>query len=66
VRPRRRIAAAILCASLGASPGCAHRQVTNRDVVIGAAVVAGFALLVYLAVSQCHKGANYCDNSPSQ
>jgi len=34
--------------------------------VIGAAVVAGFALLVYLAVSQCHKGANYCDNSPSQ
>jgi hypothetical protein len=49
----------------GATAGCAHKQPTDRQLVIGAAVVVGLGLLLYLAVEQCHKGANYCDNSPN-
>jgi hypothetical protein len=50
---------------LGAGTGCAHdHQLTNRQVVVGAAIGAGVILLVVLAVTQCHKGAAYCDNSP--
>jgi hypothetical protein len=34
-------------------------------VAIGAAVVVGLGLLLYLAISQCDKGANFCDNEPN-
>jgi hypothetical protein len=43
--------------------GCAHKQPTNKQVAIGAAVVVGLGLLLYLAIAQCDKGAAYCDNS---
>jgi len=62
----RYLAAPVLGLSL-ACASCAHgqhHQLTNRQVVIGAAAVVGIALLVYLAVEQCHKGANFCDDDP--
>jgi hypothetical protein len=31
----------------------------------GAGVVVGVALLLYLAVEQCHKGASFCDDEPA-
>lgn len=64
-RTRRRLAAILLGTSLSASSGCAHHQLTNKQIAIGAAVAVGVGVLVVLAVSQCHKGANYCDNSPA-
>ena len=64
-RVRRQLGVGILCAGLAAQPSCAHRQqLTNQDVAIGVTVAVGVALLIWLAVDQCHKGANYCDNSP--
>lgn len=55
------LVAVVLAVSLTA--GCAHKQPTNKQLAIGAAVVVGLGLLLYLAVEQCDKGANYCDNS---
>ncbi len=60
----RMILALLLCGAL-ASVGCAHKQVTNKQVAIGIGVVVGLSLLLYLAVSQCNKGANFCDNEPT-
>jgi hypothetical protein len=61
-----RTAAVVLALATAATGvGCAHRQPTNRELVIGGAIVVGLGLLIYLAVEQCHKGANYCDNSPN-
>ncbi|MBA3500392.1 MAG: hypothetical protein M4D80_05840 [Myxococcota bacterium] len=48
---------------LWGSGGCAHKQPTNKQIAIGAAIVVGLGLLLYLAIEQCNKGANYCDNS---
>lgn len=59
------VAAAVVVALSGASVGCAHKQPTNRQVAIGAAVVVGLGLLLYLAIEQCNKGPTYCDNSAS-
>jgi len=56
--------AAIVAASLWLHPGCAHRQLTNQEVAIGAIAVAFMGGLVYLAVTQCEKGVNYCENKP--
>lgn len=56
-----------LVVSLGlAGSGCArqHHQLTNRQFAIGAGAVVGLALLLYLAVEQCHKGASFCDDDP--
>ena len=60
----RSIAIVLMLALPGA--GCArqHHQLTNRQVAIGAGVVVGFALLLYLAVEQCNKGASFCDDDP--
>lgn len=56
----KRAIAFLLCAALAG--GCAHKQLTNKQVAIGVGAVVGVALLLYLAISQCHKGANFCDN----
>jgi energy-converting hydrogenase Eha subunit E len=61
----RNVAALFLVAMIGANVGCAHKQPTTKQIAVGAVVVVGFSLLLYLAVEQCNKGANYCDNSPS-
>ena len=59
---RALIAAVLVCVSLGGT-GCAHKQPTNKQLAIGAAAVVGLGLLLWLAIEQCNKGANYCDNS---
>jgi len=64
VRTSAIAAAAVMVALTGANAGCAHKQPTNKQIAIGAAAVVGLGLLLYLAVQQCDKGANYCDNSP--
>jgi len=55
-----------LVLALALVAGCAHsnRQLTNKQVAIGIGVAAGAALLLYLAIEQCHKGASYCDDEP--
>jgi hypothetical protein len=66
VAMRRGVTARFLALMVALSSiGCAHKQPTNRQLAIGAATVVGIGLLVYLAVEQCHKGANFCDNSPA-
>jgi hypothetical protein len=62
-RAGRTVSIAVIAAL--ATSGCAHKQLTNRQVAIGAAVVVGVGLLLYLAIEQCNKGAAYCDNSPN-
>ena len=63
--PRIIAATLALALGLGANPGCAHRQVTNREVAIGAVAVVGVTALVWLAIVQCRKSAAFCDNSPA-
>ena len=60
----RSIVFVLLLALPGA--GCAkqNHQLTNRQFAIGAGVVVGVALLLFLAVEQCHKGASFCDDDP--
>jgi hypothetical protein len=44
--------------------GCNRQhQLTNRQIVTAGVVVVGVAALLILAISQCNKGANYCDNA---
>jgi hypothetical protein len=57
-------AAAVLAATLASSPGCAHHQLTNKEVAIGAVVMVMIGGLVYLGVSQCQKGASFCEDKP--
>lgn len=56
----RSVMALTLSAALAS--GCAHKQLTNKQVAIGVGAVVGITLLVYLAIAQCNKGANFCDN----
>lgn len=60
----RRISALLVALTL--TSGCAHRQLTNRQLATGGAVVVGIAALLWLAVAQCRKSAAFCDNSPSE
>ena len=57
--------ALVMSSWLVLSSGCAHKQPTNKQLAIGAGVVVGLSLLLYLAITQCDKGANFCDNSPN-
>ena len=50
----RPLTALVLCGAL-ASGGCAHKQLTNKQVAIGIGVVVGLSLLLYLAISQFAK-----------
>jgi hypothetical protein len=61
----RTLVAATLSLALAASSGCAHAQLTNRELAIGAVAVTVVSLIVYLAVIQCRKGPTYCDNAPA-
>jgi hypothetical protein len=63
-RSTRRGPALAVCLALAAN-GCAHKQPTNKQIAIGIGVVVGLSLLLYLAIEQCNKGANFCDNSPN-
>jgi hypothetical protein len=62
---KRWVVVSILGVAMATSSGCAGKQPTNRQLAIGGAAVVGLALLLYLAVAQCDKGANFCDNSPN-
>ena len=63
--PRRGGLAALLLSAHLASSGCAHgHPLTNRQVAIGVIVGSAAVVLIVLAVTQCHKGAAYCDDSP--
>lgn len=66
MRARCIVVAVLVMAMTGANLGCAHKSPSTKQVAVGAAVVVGLSLLLYLAVEQCNKGANYCDNSPGQ
>lgn len=64
-RSKKAIAGLLVLGMAGANIGCAHKQLTTKQVVGGAAVIVGLSLLLYLAVEQCNKGAAYCDNMPN-
>jgi hypothetical protein len=65
IRASRALAALLVVAMLGVNVGCAHKQLTNRQLAVGGAAIVGLGLLLFLAVHQCQKGASYCDNSPA-
>lgn len=63
---RRRLPAFVIAAGLAGQPACAHRQLTNQQVAVGAVIAVGVVGLIYLVVTQCHKGPGFCgDQSPS-
>ena len=51
---------AVLALALG-SAGCAHKQLTNRQVALGAVGIAAIVLLVVVMSTQCDNDFEDCN-----
>ena len=59
-----RFSALVLATALASEPGCAHQQVTHRQLAIGLGVAAAIAAVVVLYVELgCGQHDPRCDES---